>query len=167
MYLRASKARVFSLWLMTFLASTAASTSWADEAFLPPVMELTQVEISKAGLLEQDFVLHFRISNPNESKLPVRGLAYKVRLEDLELVSDGESRQSFTVPAYGHQEFEVPVTTNLWRRMKPLVKLLKKAETPIAYQVSGEVKTGRLFGRKVPFSHNGELTHGEMLASNP
>ncbi|ACO78716.1 hypothetical protein AvCA_25340 [Azotobacter vinelandii CA] len=163
---RVSKPRIFGLWLMTFLASTAASTSWADEAFQPPVLELTQVEISKAGLLEQDFVLHFRISNPNESKLPVRGLAYKVHLEDIELVNDGESRQSFTVPAHGHQEFEVPVTTNLWRRMKPLVKLLKKAEEPISYQVSGEVKTGRLFGRKVPFFHNGELARGEMVASN-
>ncbi|SEJ67523.1 LEA14-like dessication related protein [Azotobacter beijerinckii] len=167
MYLRAPTSRTFGLWLMAFLAGTAASTSWADEVFQPPVVELTQVDLSKADLLKQDLVLHFRISNPNESKLSVYGLAYKVRLGDIELVSDGESRQSFTVSARSHQEFEVPVTTNLWRRLKPLVKLLKKAEDSIPYRVSGEIKTGRLFGRKVPFFHSGELTNGEMLASNP
>ncbi|WP_349569772.1 LEA type 2 family protein [Azotobacter salinestris] len=167
MHLRAPTAKFFGFWLMALLAGTTASTSWADEAFQSPVLELTQVNISKAGLLEQDFVLHFRISNPNESKLSVRGLAYKVHLDDIELVSDGESRQSFTVPARSYQEFEVPVTTNLWRRMKPLVKLLKKAEDPIPYRVSGEVKTGRLFGRRVAFFNSGELTKGEMLAGNP
>src|SRR5687767_7826845 len=84
---RAPTSRIFGFWLMSFLAGTAVSTSWAGEGFQPPVLELTQVDISKANLLEQDFILHFRISNPNESKLPVRGLAYKVQLDDIELVS--------------------------------------------------------------------------------
>ena len=167
MRLRALTSRIFGLWLMTFLASTAASSGWASEAFLPPVLELTHVDISKADLLKQDFVLHFRISNPNESSLSVSSLAYQVHLDNIELVGDGESRQSFTVPARGHQEFKVKARTNLWRHMKPLVKLLKKSEDPIPYQVSGEVRTGRLFGRKLPFFHIGELSNGDMLASNP
>ncbi len=168
MRLRAPKSRVFGFWLMAFLAGAVASTARAGEAFLPPVLELMHVDIRKANPLKQDFVLHFRISNPNESSLPVRNLAYRVYLGDIEVVDDGESRQSLTVPAHSYRDIKVTTRTNLWRYMKPLVKLLKKSKEPVPYRLSGEVRTGRfLFGQTLPFFHSGELANREMLAGNP
>lgn len=163
---RASALRIFCFWLTTLLAGTAAAPGWADEAFKPPVIELVRMNVVKARLHEQDFVLHLRITNPNASKLQVRGLDYSVHLNDIELVADGQTRQSFTVPAHGLQDFQIPITTNLWGRAKPIVKLLKK-KAPIPYRLSGEIKTGRLFGHTVPFSHSGEMKNGEMFARTP
>ncbi|VFT42184.1 lipoprotein [Pseudomonas aeruginosa] len=41
--------------------------------------------------------MRFRIDNPNDFSLPVRGLQYTVQLNDIQL-AEGESGQWFTVP---------------------------------------------------------------------
>src|SRR5690606_15927894 len=120
------------------------------------------VDVVKARLLEQQFVLRFRIDNPNGVSLPVRGLVYDVTLNDIPL-ADGESSTWFTVPAYGRMEFDVPVRTNLWRHMKYIVKLLEKPDQPIRYRLQGEVKTGLLFGRSVHLSRKGEIIPGDFI----
>ncbi len=93
-------------------------------SFEDPDVKLLKVEVVKARLLEQEFVMRFRIDNPNDFSLPVRGLQYTVQLNDIQL-AEGESGQWFTVPAHGHEVFDVPVRTNLWRHMKYIVKLLR------------------------------------------
>ncbi|MBX9754903.1 MAG: LEA type 2 family protein, partial [Pseudomonadaceae bacterium] len=65
-----------------------------------PSVRLLKVDVVKAKLLEQKFVLHFRIDNPNNMSLPVRFLHYKVRLNGVPL-AEGESDRDFTIPAKG------------------------------------------------------------------
>jgi LEA14-like dessication related protein len=117
---------------------------------------------SKARLLEQQFMLRFRIENPNEQSLPVRGLVYRVHLNDIELAS-GESSGWATVPAHGSEYYEVPVQTNLWRHMKYIVRLLEKPDRPISYRLEGELKTGLLAGRRVHIATNGEIIPGNFI----
>ena len=59
-------------------------------------MHLVKVEVVRAKLLEQRFVLHFRIDNPNDSDLTVRGLEYRIHLGDI-LLAEGEHEHWFTV----------------------------------------------------------------------
>jgi len=142
------------------LGLSGCSSMWSS--FKDPAVHLLEVEVVKAKLLEQRFLLRFRIDNPNPASLTIRGLNYSVYLNEMKL-ADGESNSRFTIPAHGHKVFEVPVRTNLWRHVKPIVKLLESPEEPIRYRLQGEVKTGFLFGRSVHLSRNGEIIPGDFI----
>lgn len=143
-------------------ASLSGCATWLSGNFKDPDVQLVHVEVVRARLLEQEFLLHFRVDNPNDVSLPIRGLVYTVFLNEVKLAS-GESATWFTVPAHGHEEFEVPVHTNLWRHMKYIVKLLEKPDKPIRYRLEGEVKTGLMFGRRVQLARNGEIVPGDFI----
>ncbi len=59
-------------------------------------MHLVKVEVVRAKLMEQRFVLHFRIDNRNDSELTVRGLEYRIHLGDI-LLAEGEHEHWITV----------------------------------------------------------------------
>ncbi len=148
--------------LLGLLSAIAGCSTWFSSDFQDPRVQLTDVEIIKARLLEQQFMLRFRIENPNEQSLPVRGLVYRVHLNDIELAS-GESSGWATVPAHSSEYYEVPVQTNLWRHMKYIVRLLEKPDRPISYRLEGELKTGLLAGRRVHIATNGEIIPGNFI----
>lgn len=156
---QAQMIRILSLF---WLFSLVSGCSWMAGDFVQPEVKLVKVDVVKARLLEQEFTLYFQIDNPNDFSLPVRGLAYKIKLNDVDL-AEGESSTWFTVPANGHENFQIPVTTNLWRHMKYIVKLLEDPDKPIRYRLDGEVKTGLLFGRSVHIARNGEIIPGDFI----
>ena len=140
----------------------AGCSSLISDDLRDPSVRLLKVDVVKAKLLEQKFVLHFRIDNPNNMSLPVRFLHYKVRLNGVPL-AEGESDRDFVIPAKGHQNFQIPVRTNLWRHLKQIVNLLEDPNEPISYQLQGEVKTGLMFGRSVHLERNGEIIPGNYI----
>lgn len=163
MFSQAQTIRTLSLLILFSLFSGLSGCStWMSGGFKDPDVRLIKVDVVKAKLLEQHFVLRFRIDNPNGVSLPVRGLDYSVYLNEVKL-AEGESSTWFTVPAHGHHEFNVPVRTNLWRHLRRIVKLLEKPEEPISYRLTGEVRTGMLFGRDVQVARNGEIIPGHFI----
>lgn len=163
MFFQAQTTRILGLLgLLGLLSGLAGCSTWVTGAFKDPDVQLVKVDVVKARLLEQQFVLRFRVDNPNWASLPIRGLDYEVFLNDIRLAK-GESGKWFTVPARGREEFDVLVTTNLWRHMKSIVKLLEEPDRPIQYQLQGKAKTGLLFGRRVLVSRYGEITPGDYL----
>jgi LEA14-like dessication related protein len=150
--------------LLLLLASSTLSgcSTWLGGYFTDPNVQLGNIEVLNARLLEQEFLLRFRIDNPNGASLPVRGIVYTVFLNDVKL-AHGQSSTWFTVPAYGHKEFEVPVHTNLWRHMKYIAKLLQKPDQPIRYRLDGEVETGLMFGRRINVARSGEIVPGDYI----
>ncbi|MFZ2320608.1 MAG: LEA type 2 family protein [Pseudomonas sp.] len=155
--------RILSLLLtLGLLVSLGGCSSWLTDDIRDPEVRLLKVDVVKAKLLEQKFVLRFRIDNPNDISLPIRGLNYNVKLNGV-LLAEGQSDKSFTVPARGHQTFEVPVRTNLWRHLKRIVNSLEDPDEPISYQLQGEVKTGLMFGRSVHLQRNGEIIPGNYI----
>ncbi|MDV7211047.1 LEA type 2 family protein [Azotobacter beijerinckii] len=163
MFFQARITRVLGLLgLLGLLCGLAGCSTWLTGAFKDPDVQLVKIDVVKVRLLEQQFVLRFRVDNPNWTSLPIRGLDYEVFLNDIRLAK-GASNKWFTVPARGREEFDVLVTTNLWRHMKSIVKLLKKPDQPIHYQLQGTAKTGLLFGRGVLVSRYGEITPSNYL----
>ncbi|MCZ4127438.1 LEA type 2 family protein [Stutzerimonas balearica] len=148
--------------LLSLLGSLTACSTWFSNNFVDPKVHLTKVEVVKARLLEQQFMLRFRIDNPNDHSLPVRGLRYKVHLNEVEL-ADGESSGWLTVPAHGFEYYEVTVHTNLWKHMKYIVRLLEKPDRAIRYSLDGELKTGLMLGRAVQISTKGEIIPGNFI----
>lgn len=163
MFYQAQTIRILSLMMLFGLATGLAGCStWLTGGFKDPDVQLIKVDVVSAKLMKQEFLLRFRIANPNGMSLPVRGLVYDIHLNDVKL-AEGEARTWFTVPAHGREEFEVPVRTNLWRHMKYIVKLLEKPDQPIRYRLEGEVKTGLMLGRSVHLSRNGEIIPGDYI----
>lgn len=155
--------RILSLLLtIGLLVSLGGCSSLLTADFRDPEVRLLKVDVVKAKLLEQKFVLRFRIDNPNDMSLPIRGLNYNVKLNGV-LLAEGQSDKSFTVPARGHQNFDIPVRTNLWRHLKRIVNSLEDPDEPISYQLQGEVKTGLMFGRSVHLQRNGEIIPGNYI----
>jgi LEA14-like dessication related protein len=147
--------------LFIFSASQAGCSTWFGAALQDPEVRLVKVDVVKARLLEQRFMLRFRIDNPNGVSLPVRGLIYDIYLNDIPL-AEGEFTHHISVPAHGHETFEIPVRTNLWRHVKGMVRMLEEPEAPIRYRLRGELKTGMLFGH-VQVLRIGEIIPGDYL----
>ena len=63
--------RITCLLLFIGLGSCA---SWRGDEAPEPQVHLTKVEVVRARLVEQKFMLHFRVDNPHDSDLTVRGI---------------------------------------------------------------------------------------------
>ncbi|MNF50531.1 Late embryogenesis abundant protein [compost metagenome] len=136
--------------------------SWFTDDDLKPQVHLLKVEVVRAKLLEQKFMLHFRVDNPNDSSLTVRGLEYRIHLSQF-LLTEGESSEWFRVDPNSSAYFEVPIRTNLWQHLREVVKLLKKPDQPIPYRLEGELKTGLFIGNDVHLSRYGEIIPGDFI----
>ena len=128
---------LFLLLNLGLLLSVSGCSSVITDDLRDPVVRLLKVDVVKAKLLEQKFVLRFRIDNPNDLSLPVRFLRYKVKLNGVPL-AEGESDRDFVIPAKGHQNFEIPVRTNLWRHLKQIVNLLEDPTSPSVTSCRGK-----------------------------
>lgn len=156
---------VRNLTLLLLVLFTSGCSTWFGRDFREPEVQLTDVELVYARLLEQELLLEFRIDNPNDRSLPVRGMSYNLDINGLSL-GRGHSNQWMTVPANGSSYFKLRAHTNLWRHVKSLVALLKNPDQPIRYSLDGELKTGLMFNKKVPVRRQGSFTPGEYL-DNP
>jgi LEA14-like dessication related protein len=165
MLLQATRSRL--LLSIVLVASVATSLGGCSSRFSgdfrDPQVELVKAEVVRAKLLEQEFLLYFRVSNPNAVALPLSGLKYRVFLNEIKL-AEGESRASFKVPANSERILKIPVHTNLWRHLKQVVRMLERPDQPIAYRFEGQVQVGgRFFGRNVQLSRNGTIIPGEYI----
>ncbi len=154
--------RLGLLILLSLLFTISGCSTWFTGGFKDPQVRLVKVDVVKAKLLEQRFILRFRIDNPNDFSLPVRGLDYRVHLNEVQL-AEGQSDTWFSVPARGHHVFAIPVRTNLWRHVRQVVRLLEEPDAPIRYRLEGAVKTGLFFGRSVTMARNGEIIPGDYI----
>ena len=157
-----SRARIKTTIALIMLMTLSGCASWFESTDQDPRVRLLQVELVKAKLLEQTFRLHFRVDNPNDSTLTVRGLSYNLFLGPIQL-AEGEYREWFSVGPKSHAEFVVPVRTNLWQHLRPLAKLLKNPDRPIPYTLEGTLETGLFFGYDVHLKHKGEIMPGDFI----
>lgn len=153
--------RIYALMLALTLGLTGCA-SWFEDDAPPPHVSLVKVEVVRAKLLEQKFKLYFRVDNRDDSDLTVRGLIYKITLDQL-VLTEGESNEWLTVPPRGHAFFRVTVRTNLWPQVREVVQMLKNPSQPIPYRLEGELKTGLFIGNDVTVAHNGEIIPGDFI----
>ncbi|MBA1203358.1 hypothetical protein G7009_16645 [Pseudomonas capeferrum] len=144
--------------VLTWLAGCAG---WGGDEWREPQVHLVKVETVKARLLQQEFVLHLRVDNPNDSRLFIRGLVYSVRLNDLLLVDD-EASIWRSVGGHDRRTFKITARTNLWKQLKPLAKLLK-SQVPLQYRLEGELNTGLFFHDDLHLMRSGEIIPGDYL----
>jgi len=150
-----------TLMLGTLLALQTGCALWGGDDWRPPQVHLVEVETVKARLLEQEFVLHVRIENPDDSRLFIRNLSYSIWLNDLLLAEDQASIWR-SVGGHARRTFKITARTNLWKQLKPLAKLLKSEQT-LHYRLQGELATGLLIHRDLHISRSGEIMPGDFI----
>lgn len=160
MHIQAYITKTLSFAVLTLALSGCSIGSGAQ--YRDPDIHLLKVQVVKAKLVQQDFKLLFRVENDNDARILVRGLRYKIMLNDVMLAED-KSSDWFFVPAHGHKNFTVPVRTNLWKQLKPISKMLKKPDQAIRYRLEGKLKTGLLFRDTVKIGRSGEITPAAVM----
>ena len=154
--------RTFQAFSLLVFLGLGGCASWFTDDARDPAVHLVKVEVVRAKLLEQKFILHFRIDNPNDSELTVRGLEYRIHLGDI-LLAEGEHEHWITVDPKGSRHYKVPIRTNLWSKVKGLVKQLKNAEQSIPYRLEGELETGLFIAHYVHLTRNGVIIPADLI----
>ena len=157
-----SKARLTRTLALVMILALSGCASWFETDDKDPQLKLEHVELVRAKLLEQRFKLHFRIDNPNDSTLTVRGLVYTLYLGPVKL-AEGEYSRWFSIEPNSHADLVVPVRTNLWQHMRPLIKLLESPDQPIPYRLDGTLQTGLFFGYDVHVMRKGEIIAADFI----
>ncbi|WP_434601666.1 LEA type 2 family protein [Pseudomonas sp. Z1-14] len=155
--------RLLRITCLLLFVGLGACASWRGEEAPEPQVHLVKVEVVRARLLEQKFMLHFRVDNPGEDDLTVRGLTYRIHLDDL-LLTEGEHEHWFTVRPGHSAYFKVPIRTNLWPQVRELVKMLKKPRQQIPYRLEGELETGLFIADYVHLERNGVIIAADLIA---
>ncbi|EZP27143.1 LEA type 2 family protein [Pseudomonas sp. RIT288] len=154
--------RTLKILPLLLILNLGGCASWFSDGSVDPAVHLVKVEVVRAKLLEQKFILHFRIDNPNDSELTVRGLEYRIHLADL-LLAEGEHEHWFTVGPKRSAYFKVPIRTNLWPRVKDVVKMLKNPNQQIPYRLQGEMETGLFIAHYVHLERNGVIIPADLI----
>jgi len=154
--------RAFQVFSLLVFLGLGGCASWFSDDSLDPAVHLVKVEVVRAKLLEQKFILHFRIDNPNDSDLTVRGLEYRIHLADM-LLAEGEHEHWITVNPKSSAFYKVPIRTNLWPKVKEVVKMLKNPHQQIPYRLEGEMETGLFIAHYVHLARNGVIIPADLI----
>jgi LEA14-like dessication related protein len=119
-----------------------------------PKLSVVSMKMQSADFFSQRLQLRMRVLNPNTRELPIKGISYRIEVNDTEL-GQGLTNTPFVVPAMGEAEFDVQVTTNL---AGALGKLLgRRSQDSLQYRLVGEVALSSGFLRRIPFDERGSV----------
>ena len=120
-----------------------------------PKLSVVSMKVQSADLFSQRLQVRMRVQNPNDRELPVKGISYRIEVNDSEL-AQGLSDTPFVVPALGEAEFDVQLTANL---AGALTQLLSKrgSQDTLDYRLVGDVSLSSGFLRRIPFDERGSV----------
>ncbi len=144
--------------LLLMLLTLGGCATLFKTVFEKPKLNLIDVQVTQVGLVQQRYRLTLEIENPNAVPFPVDSIRYHVRLAGMDF-ADGETTEGFDVPAHGKTNFQVDVTTNLFKLAGQFANLLSSNTSNLDYEVVGDVKVGGLFGGTIPIHQVGTMSY--------
>lgn len=120
-----------------------------------PKLSVVSMKLQSADIFSQRLQVRMRVLNPNARELPIKGIEYRIEVNDGELAR-GLTDTPFVVPAMGEAEFDVQVTANL---ATALTKFLarKSGQDTLDYRLIGSVALSSGFLRRIPFDERGSV----------
>lgn len=120
-----------------------------------PKLSVVSMKMQSADIFSQRILVRMRVMNPNARELPIKGITYRIEVNDAEL-ADGVSDTPFVVPALGEAEFDVNLTANLAGALAQLLGKRGRSDT-IDYRLVGSVALSSGFLRRIPFDERGSV----------
>jgi len=127
----------------------------ASFKFEAPKLSVISMKMQSADIFSQRLQVRMRVMNPNDRELPVKGISYRIEVNDAEL-AQGMADSPFVVPAQGEAEFDVQVTANLATALSQILGHRGSPDT-IDYRLIGEVNLASGFLRRIPFDERGSV----------
>jgi LEA14-like dessication related protein len=144
-------------WIVALSAALLCACA-AQTQLEAPNLSVINMEMLESSLFTQRLKVRVRVQNPNDIALPVKGVSAKLEIAGEQFAS-GVSANSFTVPAFGEQEFDLLVDASM---AKTLLTLMGKggggkAMESLDYRISGKVSLSSGLVRSIPFDETGTL----------
>lgn len=130
---------LFGLWI--FLGTGCATLKTPLEN---PTVNVTSFKLLSMEGYTPKFEIGLRVVNPNAVKLSLKGMSYKIFLNEHE-VMQGAANDLPVVPAYGEAQFKVTATVGLVEGMRFVNDMLKNAGAKVAYRVQANLDLGTLY----------------------
>jgi len=122
--------------------------------FTTPTLTVAGVQVEGGDLLEQRLKVRVHVENPNDRRLPIKGVTYTLEIEGQPFAS-GESAASFVVPALGATEFDMNVTTNMTGTLIRLLARGPDALQSVSYHLTGKISLSEGWLQSIPFEQRG------------
>ena len=122
-----------------------------------PKLSVVSLKMQSADIFSQRILVRMRVLNPNTRALPIKGITYRIEVNDAEL-AEGASNTPFEVPAMGEAEFDVQLTANLASALAQfLSRKGSQDQNTLQYRLVGSVALSSGFLRRIPFDERGSV----------
>lgn len=138
--------RLAALAVVPLLLSGCASL---EKQFKQPEVSLGDARITSMSLADAQLAFDVDVKNPNPIGLSMKGLSYKLQIQDKQLF-DGALSEQMRVAANGASRVTLPFTLRYEDIFGTLVALRDNKE--LRYQISGEADFGLI---RLPYSKSG------------
>jgi LEA14-like dessication related protein len=128
-----------------------------------PRISLSNIQVQESKGLEAAFLVHLRVTNPNDVELDIKGLDCDLEING-QPFAYGISNTPVTVPAFGSETIPVTVYSSVLGIVKGLFGLQQREE--LSYRVKGKVRMagGGLMPSTLPFDSQGTVSIKELAA---
>jgi LEA14-like dessication related protein len=131
----------------------------ACSAMLPklqaPQLTVVGIQLGQSNSLQQQPVqLKLHAVNPNDRAIPIRSIMCKLELENMPF-AEGQTDDSFVLPANGEVDFTVNVVANLNSALIALAGGLGRHN--VNYRMYGEVHLKGSILHSIPFDQKGRV----------
>ena len=106
--------------------------------FETPSVEVTAVRPIPGPELVPRFEIGLRVVNPNARELSLRGLSYRLALNDFEVV-EGVTSELPVVPAYGEAAIVLPAAISLIDGMRFVGSLMRGSRNDVDWRVEAKL----------------------------
>lgn len=129
--------------LFSLCVGLIAGCSTMQPGFVTPSVNITSFKPLPSEGIVPRFEISLRVVNPNSTQLSLRGMSYKVALNNFDVV-DGAANALPVVPAYGEAEFKVVATVGVFEGVRFVSDLLQHSNGQVAYTLKAKLDVGAM-----------------------
>ena len=155
---RSAASAAVSAWLSAILLAIPACAGLVQPWQSPEVI-VTSLRPERIGLDEQSLLVGLRIKNPNDRRLPINAMTYKLTLAG-DQIAQGGGRLERQIPAFGEESVEVSVIGSAATLLRKVPALALQSR-PWEYEISGTVTVAGVV--PLPYRYAGEMDPQKLL----